>query len=214
MEACLPLAMDKMIRLNAQELDSLPKQYRTNLINGLSGYKSALLIGTTNAQQQHNLAIFSNVVHIGANPPLMGFIHRPVSVEKHTYENIKSTGCFTINHVPESMYKNAHQTSARYDRETSEFDACGFTPELKGNLIAPYVAESYVQIGLTLEEEIKITSNDTLLLVGSIKEIYLAPGIIDEEGYIELAKANTILVQGLETYYSANYIERLPYAKP
>jgi flavin reductase (DIM6/NTAB) family NADH-FMN oxidoreductase RutF len=144
----------------------------------------------------------------------MGLIHRPVSVEKHTYENIKSTGCFTINHVPKKLYKNAHQTSARYDRETSEFEACGFTPEVKGNLIAPYVAESYVQIGLTLEEEIKITSNDTLLLVGSIKEIYLAPGIIDEEGYIELAKANTILVQGLETYYSANYVERLPYAKP
>ncbi len=203
-----------MIFLDAIEISTLPKQQRTNLINGLSGFKSALLIGTTNVAGQQNLAIFSNVVHIGANPPLMGIVHRPVSVEKHTYENIKSTGCFTINHIPRKLYKNAHQTSARYDRETSEFEACGFTPEVKGNLPAPYVAESYVQIGLTLEEEIKITSNETLLLVGGIKEIYLAPGIIDEEGFIELAKANTILVQGLETYYSANFIDRLPYAKP
>lgn len=145
-----------MIVLDAIEISTLPKQQRTNLINGLSGFKSALLIGTTNVAGQQNLAIFSNVVHIGANPPLMGIIHRPVTVEKHTYENIKSTGCFTINHVPRKLYKNAHQTSARYDRETSEFEACGFTPEVKGNLPAPYVAESYVQIGLTLEEEIKI----------------------------------------------------------
>jgi hypothetical protein len=50
--------------------------------------------------------------------------------------------------------------------------------------------------------------------VGRIKEIYLAPGIMDEEGFIEIAKANTILVQGLESYYSANFVDRLPYAKP
>jgi flavin reductase (DIM6/NTAB) family NADH-FMN oxidoreductase RutF len=80
-----------MVVLDVIEISTLLKQQRTNLINGLSGFKSALLIGTTNAKGQQNLAIFSNVVHIGANPPLMGLIHRPVSVEKHTYENIKST---------------------------------------------------------------------------------------------------------------------------
>ncbi len=214
MEECQHLATDKMIALDAIEIATLDKQQRTNLINGLSGFKSALLLGTTNDNNQHNLALYSNVVHIGANPPLMGIIQRPVSVEKHTYENIKANGHFTINHIPIKLYKNGHQTSARYDRATSEFEACGFTPVFKGNIIAPFVGESPIQIGLTLEEEVKITSNDTLLLVGRIKEIYLAPGIIDEEGFIEIAKANTILVQGLESYYSANFVDRLPYAKP
>lgn len=203
-----------MVTFDAIEISTLEKQQRTNLINGLSGFKSALLIGTTSANEQHNLAIFSNVVHIGANPPLMGVIHRPVSVEKHTYENIKANGQFTINHVPIDMFRNAHQTSARYERMQSEFDTCGFTPEFKDGFIAPFVAESPIQIGLSLEEEIHIQSNQTLLLVGRIRKIYLATGLISEDGFIDMAKARTSLVHGLETYYAANLVERLPYAKP
>jgi flavin reductase (DIM6/NTAB) family NADH-FMN oxidoreductase RutF len=202
-----------MKQINSEDIVLFEKQYRTNLINGLSGFKSALLVGTTNKLHQHNLAIFSNVVHIGANPPLMGLIHRPVSVEKHTYENIKETGYFTLNHVLQSMYKQAHQTSARYERSMSEFEACGFTPVIKGNCLAPYVQESSLQIGLTLEDEIKIRANDTILLVGRVKELFIANELLDEAGFINLDLAKTALVHGLETYYTANKLERLAYAK-
>jgi flavin reductase (DIM6/NTAB) family NADH-FMN oxidoreductase RutF len=76
------------IKITAKDLAGFEKQDRTNLVNGLSGYKSAHLIGTTNKKGETNLAIFSSVVHIGANPALMGFIQRPASEERHTYENI------------------------------------------------------------------------------------------------------------------------------
>lgn len=202
-----------MKQINFEDIVLFEKQYRTNLVNGLSGFKSALLVGTTNMKHQHNLAIFSNVVHIGANPPFMGIIHRPVSVEKHTYENIKETGYFTLNHVPQSMYKQAHQTSARYERSMSEFEACGFTPVIKGNCLAPYVQESSLQIGLTLEDEIKIKANDTILLVGRVKELFIANELLDDAGFINLDLAKTALVHGLETYYTANKLDRLAYAK-
>ncbi|MCK7516855.1 MAG: flavin reductase family protein [Ignavibacteriales bacterium] len=68
------------------------KLYRTNLFNSLSGFKSANLIGTISKEGKTNLAIFSSVIHVGANPPLMGLLMRPVSVERHTYHNIKETG--------------------------------------------------------------------------------------------------------------------------
>lgn len=203
-----------MIHLKAQDIASFQKQYRTNLINGLSGYKSAHLLGTQNTQGQLNLAIFSNVIHIGANPPLMGVLHRPVTVEKHSYENIKETGYFTLNHVPVRFFKAAHQTSARYARAISEFDATGFTPWHSPSLAAPYVLESPVKIGLSLLEEKPIESNGTLLLIGQIEELWIEDNLIHPDGYLELGKANTALVQGLETYYEAKFIERLPYAKP
>jgi flavin reductase (DIM6/NTAB) family NADH-FMN oxidoreductase RutF len=201
------------MHITFEDILGFDKQYRTNLINGLSGIKSAFLIGTTNAKAQHNLAIFSNVVHIGANPPLLGFIHRPVSVEKHTYENIKANGKFTLNHVPEALYKAAHQSSARYDRSTSEFEACGFTPWFSEKHSAPYVLESPIKIGLNLEEEIEIKSNQTLLIIGKVEEIWIAEQLLHADGFIEINNAQTALVHGLETYFKPTLVERLPYAK-
>ncbi|MGO3346471.1 MAG: hypothetical protein ACTIM4_14665 [Marinomonas sp.] len=53
-----------------QSLSEMTSRYRTQLINSLSGFKSANLIGTCNAQGQTNLAIFSSVFHLGASPAL------------------------------------------------------------------------------------------------------------------------------------------------
>ncbi|MDZ4666514.1 MAG: flavin reductase [bacterium] len=201
------------IKISAKDLEGFEKQDRTNLVNGLSGYKSAHLVGTQNKNGQQNLAIFSSVVHVGANPALMGFIQRPASVERHTYENILETGYFTINHVPLEYYRNAHQTSARFARNQSEFELCGFTPQFSEMIKAPYAAESPIKIGLSLEEVITIKANNTLFIVGKIQEILLDPSFLSETGAINLSKAHTILVHGLETYYKAEKIGELPYAK-
>jgi flavin reductase (DIM6/NTAB) family NADH-FMN oxidoreductase RutF len=202
------------IRIGLSDIESFEKQDRTNLINGLSGYKSAHLIGSKSKSGLENLALFSSVIHIGSNPPLMGFIQRPASVDRHTYENILSTEEFTINHVPIEYYKNAHQTSARYSREVSEFEACGFKPFYSEHFFAPYVQESPIKIGLKLQEVIEIKTNQTILLIGKIYEIYLDPMLIQEDGTIQINNARTILVNGLETYYKAEKIGSLPYAKP
>jgi flavin reductase (DIM6/NTAB) family NADH-FMN oxidoreductase RutF len=198
----------------AADISGFEKQYRTNLINGLGGIKSALLVGTQGKNGENNLAIFSQIVHIGANPALMGILHRPVSVEKHTYENIVSNEYFTLNHIPVEKYKEAHQSSARYERNQSEFEECGFEPEFTAQVKAPYVKDSMLKIGLKLVEIIPVKSNDTLLIVGSVEEIIVAEEILEEAGYIDLSKVKTSLVHGLETYYQAEKIGRLPYAKP
>ena len=98
-------------------IGELGKIERANLINSLSGYKPANLIGTISASKKTNLAIFSSVVHLGTTPPLFGFITRPTTeVPRHTYENIKAIGVYTINHVQESFVERAHYTSAKFDR--------------------------------------------------------------------------------------------------
>ncbi len=77
------------MELNQADLAKLDKRYRANFFNTLTGFKSANLIGTYDENDKENLAIFNSVIHLGANPPLMGFILRPTTVERHTYENIK-----------------------------------------------------------------------------------------------------------------------------
>ncbi len=190
----------------------MEKQPRTNLINSLPGIRAANLIGTCNQAGETNLAIFNSVMHIGADPPYMGFIMRPVTVPRGTYQNIKEIGYFTINQVNESIYKQAHQTAARYD--VSEFDATGLTPEFTSTLKAPYVKESKVKIGLRFVEEQHIKVNGTILMIGEIQEIILEDNYLNESNIVQLQQAEAIGVNGLETYYRVEKIAELPYAKP
>jgi flavin reductase (DIM6/NTAB) family NADH-FMN oxidoreductase RutF len=190
------------------------KLYRTNLFNSLSGFKSANLIGTISEEGETNLAIFSSVIHVGANPPMMGLLMRPVSVERHTYHNIKETGFFTINQIHKDIFKQAHQTSARYDKDVSEFDACGLTPEFNEIVKAPYVKESKIKIGLKFLEEHEIKSNGTIFIVGEIVELVVPEEVIAKTGYVDIEKAGTIAISGLDSYHETKRIARLSYAKP
>ena len=196
------------------EIVALPKRYRTNLINSLSGFKSGNLIGTISPNGQENLAIFTSVVHLGANPALMGFIMRPVSVPRHTYENIIETGSFTINHIATNFYKKAHQTAARYDRERSEFLEVGLTPFYTEHIKAPYVQESKVKIGLSFVEKLEIKANGTQMIIGAIEEILVPPELILSDGYLDLEKAETVAVSCLDGYHRTEQLARLTYAKP
>ena len=87
------------MHITKDAIESFEKDYRTHLINSLSGFKSANLIGTQDESGNTNLAIVSSVIHLGAHPPLVAMIMRPHSVPRHTFENIIQTGVFTINQV-------------------------------------------------------------------------------------------------------------------
>ncbi|MBV6510699.1 MAG: hypothetical protein FMNOHCHN_00176 [Ignavibacteriaceae bacterium] len=200
--------------LTPEALGSMEKHYRANFVNSLSGFKSANLIGTISDKGVTNLALFSSVIHVGANPPLMGMLFRPVSVARHTYENIKAAGQFTINHVNSSIYKRAHQTSARYPDGVSEFTECGLTQEYTDAVKAPYVKEAQVKIGLSFAEEKHIMANDTIFLIGRIEEILLPDNSILEDGVLDIESAGTIAISSLNSYHTTGLLGRLPYAKP
>ncbi|MEZ4827287.1 MAG: flavin reductase family protein [Bacteroidia bacterium] len=200
--------------LYERDILAMEKQFRTELINSISGFKSAVLIGTANAAGNTNLAIFSSFIHIGSNPPLFGFITRPTSVPRHTYQNIKATGYFTANHIHEEILLPAHQTSARYDENTSEFDATGLTPWYSSIFPAPYVKESHVKLGLTFAEEHPIEANGTILIIGRLVEVRLPEVAIAEDGLVRLEKAGSLAISGLDVYHSPRKIARLSYAKP
>ena len=202
------------MKITKQNILDFKKLYRAAFINSLSGFKSANLIGTISSEGKTNLAIFSSVIHVGANPPLMGFLMRPVSVERHTYNNIKETGFFTINHINKEIFKQSHQTSARYEKKISEFDVCGLTPEFTNTIKAPYVKESKIKIGLQFVEEHEIKFNGTIFIVGEIIEILLPSDGASKDGFIDIEKAGSVAISGLDIYYEVNRITRLSYSKP
>jgi flavin reductase (DIM6/NTAB) family NADH-FMN oxidoreductase RutF len=196
------------------DIKAMEQRYRASFINSLGGFKSVVLVGTRDTEGVENLAIFNSLFHIGANPPLCGLIFRPDSVERHTLTNIENTGFYTVNHIREDFYKKAHQTSARYPKETSEFEASGLTSAFLEGFHAPFVAESSVKFGLEMREKIPLSINGTILMIGEIKTIHLAEGIIQAEGFIDLEKAGTITCSGLDSYHTTQRLARLTYAKP
>jgi flavin reductase (DIM6/NTAB) family NADH-FMN oxidoreductase RutF len=202
-----------MIQLTHADIASADKQYRTNLINCLSGIRMAMLVGTQNQAGQTNLAIFNSTTHIGANPPLIGLIFRPDSVERHTLSNIRTSGHYTLNAVSLPMMQAAHQTSARYAADQSEFDACGFTACYSENMSSPYVAESPLRFGLSLHEEIAIQSNGTYLVIGQVQEIWIKAELLEADGSIRPDKADLTAVVGLDQYFTTHFVTQLPYAK-
>lgn len=201
-----------MKKISADDILSYDKRYRTNFINTISGFKSASLVATVNLEGVTNLAIFSQILHIGANPPLLGILFRPHTVVRHTLENILSTTEFTINHINEDILKRAHHTSARW--EQSEFDACGLTPDFGTTVCAPYVRESPVQIGCKLVERQDIQANGTVLIIGQIVEIRVPENIVHDDGFIDLEMAGSLCALGLDSYHSTTKVARLSYAKP
>lgn len=199
--------------IDTATLQQMEQRKRAMLVNSIGGYKWVSLIGTTDENKNTNLAIFSSLFHLGANPALVGFIVRPDSVDRHTLSNILATKVYTINHVNENIYKKAHQTSARYERDISEFDATGLTAQFKNNFAAPYVNESNIQMGVFFKERIDLTINGTILIIGEIIQLYYPKDCICADGFIDIEKANTITCSGLDSYHSTNKLSRLSYAK-
>jgi flavin reductase (DIM6/NTAB) family NADH-FMN oxidoreductase RutF len=202
------------MHLNQNDLKEIDRIKRLNIINGISGIKPANLIGTISKKQQTNLAIFSSLIHLGSNPALLGFISRPnTEVIRHTLDNIMDNGFYTINHVNSSILEQAHYTSAKFDKEQSEFELCGLTEEYLVDFKAPFVKESHIKLGMQFLECLPIEANGTVLMIGEINHIFIPEDAIDDLGHVDIGLLNTIGVSGLNNYYKIKKAASFPYAR-
>lgn len=195
-------------------LEEMSKIYRLNLINSVTGYKSAHLIGTSSNKGNDNLAVFSSVIHLGSDPALIGFILRPTTVPRNTYTNLKETGVFTLNAIQKNTIEDAHHTSAKYPVEVSEFDQTQFEVERKPSWVAPYVKGAPIQMGCRYLNEYLIHENDTILIVGKIEHLYISKPLLLEDGWVQLDKGDIVSINGLDGYALPQLLERFPYARP
>ena len=202
-----------MNSFNRIDIDKMSKIFRLNLINSITGYKSANLIGSKTDNKINNLAIFSSVTHLGSDPPLIGFITRPENGNRNTYNNIITNKLFTINHIKKNQIISAHQSSAKYPKNISEFDKTDLIAEYKKNFDAPFVKDSPVQIGCSFVNEYFIKENKTTLMIGKIEMLFIDEKLLLEDGFVQLDKEDIITVNGVDGYALPKLIKRFPYAK-
>lgn len=194
------------------DIESMEQRFRANFINSVSGFKAANVVGTR-SNSAENLAIISSVFHVGANPPLMGMLMRPHTVVRDTLENLLHSKHYTINHVGTDWVDKAHHTAARFEPEVSEFAQCGLTPWYSSHFDAPYVQESRLRIGLEYSQHITL-ENETVLVIGQIKEIVVCGDVIHSDGYIDIEALGTACISGLDSYHATRRLAQFEYAKP
>ncbi len=199
--------------INEEEIESWDSKYRLKFINSISGYKGVHLIGTKSNSGISNLAIFNSIVHISSEPARIGFIMRPLTVQRDTYNNIIESKKFTINHVHRSFLEQAHYTSAKFSEGDSEFEKCNLTEEYTQEFEAPFVGESNIKIGLKLIEDLEIKANGSRLIIGEVNHIHIEEKFIDADGQVDLEKAHDVCVTGLNQYSSPKKVKQIPYAR-
>ena len=202
------------MHLTKEQIQQTSRIKRLNIINSITGVKPANLIGSISENGHSNLAIFSSIVHLGSNPALLGFILRPQhQVRRDTYDNIMQTKYYTINHIPSNYVENAHYTSAKFDKEDSEFERCKFSEEYLFDFDAPFVKESRVKIGLKLEEMLPIKLNKCVMVIGSIQHLWVDDVAVEDDGQINLELLDDVGIGGLNSYYKLKRIAQFPYAR-
>jgi flavin reductase (DIM6/NTAB) family NADH-FMN oxidoreductase RutF len=197
----------------SNSIQEMEKLMRVQLITSLPGAKPICLVGTRSAAGVSNLAPFSSIVHLGSNPPLIGMVTRPDSVERNTLNNILETRCWTLSHVSSLILQQAHQCSARYPKEVSEFEATGLAERTYEAFFAPAVSEARIKYGLELEDVLEIKANNVKLIIGKVAFIEIDDELLKEDGGIDLIAADSLASTALDTYFTLGTQQQLPYAK-
>ena len=200
------------VKLNNKE-NPFKGYENANLMTSVTGFKSAHLMGTVSKDGQENCTLLSSVVHMGSNPPCIGIVFRPHSVPRHGLENIHETKVFTLNAISKSMIKQAHQTSAKYPRDISEFEAVSLNTEYKEGCRAPYVVDAPIQMGCRFVEQHDVQVNGTHFVVGQIEALYVPEDVFMADGFVDLTALNVFTISGLDGYGKVIDLKRFGYAR-
>ena len=197
-----------MQHFNLEDIKACSKFYRLNMINSVTGYKSANMIGTKSNSGKENVAIFSSITHLGSDPALLHFTLRPNTVPRDTYKNIKENKVFTVNHVSMPQIEEAHHTSAKYDENISEFDQTLLEPEYKLNWHAPFVKGAPVALGCKYLNEYEITENGCIIIIAAIEHIFVEDELLQKDGWVKLESGEVVAINGCLLYTSPSPRDR------
>jgi hypothetical protein len=70
-----------------------------------------------------------------------------------------------------------------------------------------------VQYALQLVEIIPIRHNGAFFVIGEVRGVWLADGLVLPDGFIELEKAGVVTSSGIDSYHQTTALGRFPYAK-
>ncbi len=165
-------------------------------------------VSTRSADGRLNVAPFSYFIAISSAPPLVGiaFVDR-TDDPKDTLRNIRETGEFVVNAVPETLLPAMAQAAGEWPAEVSEFEIAGLTPAPSERVQAPGVLESPLQLECRLHREIPL--GNSIFLVGEVVLAHVDDSVVTE-GRVDATKLKPVGRLGGEFYMPFRELAKVP----
>jgi flavin reductase (DIM6/NTAB) family NADH-FMN oxidoreductase RutF len=168
-------------------LDGLAARTRYTLLIGSVIPRPIAFVTTLHEAGLVNAAPFSQFIIIAADPGLLGFSVGPGGGRvKDTLVNIRRSGEFVINTVPEGL---AEAVQLCADHETpgdSELALAGLTPMPSEIVAPPRVAETPIQFECRLERIVEFGNAPNALVVGRVVLMHARRGLV-RDGKVDTA---------------------------
>jgi flavin reductase (DIM6/NTAB) family NADH-FMN oxidoreductase RutF len=125
--------------------------------------RCTVLISTIDKEGRPNAAPFSFITPVSSNPPLVLFAAAP---QRHTLANVRETGEFVLNIVPEQLLDNLWICSRAFPKGVSEIKESGLAERKSTIVKAPSIKEclGWLECQLQFEKE----AGDHILVVGRV----------------------------------------------
>ncbi|MFN8587393.1 MAG: flavin reductase family protein [Candidatus Eisenbacteria bacterium] len=165
-------------------------------------------VSTRAADGRLNLAPFSYFMALSSAPPLVGIaVVDRTGDPKDTLRNIRETGEFVINAVPEDLLPAMVQTAGEWPSDVSEFEMAGLTPAPSERVAAPSVKESPLQLECRLHREIAL--GNSVFVVGEVVLARVDDAIVTD-GRVDATKLKPVGRLGGEFYMPFREIAKVP----
>lgn len=176
------------IEIPAAELDAR-RAYK--LMTGSVVPRPIAWVSTLSAEGVPNLAPFSYFNAVAAQPPTLLFVcsYRATDGgQKDTYHNVRATGEFVVNFVPERLAEAMNLTSVEAPPEVDEFERAGLTTTPSVSVKAPRVAESPIHFECKLAQIVPVGEGpgSARIIIGTVLHMHFDESVYREGDYIDM----------------------------
>lgn len=125
--------------------------------------RCTVLVSTIDREGRPNAAPFSFVTPVSSDPPLVLFAAAP---RRHTLANVRETGEFVLNLVPEGLLDQLWVCSKAFPKGVSEIKESGLAERKSAMVKPPGIAEciGWIECRMEFEKE----AGDHILVVGKV----------------------------------------------
>lgn len=183
-------------------LDATPEPVVYKLLAATTVPRPIAWVVTQDASGQHNAAPFSFFNVMGSAPPTvaLGFLAGPGGL-KDTARNIRDTGAFTVNLVPERLVQAMNLTAIDAPPEVDELDLAGLATLPSSQIAPPRIAESPVTYECRLLHFIE-TGSSQVVVIGRVVALHIEDRFLrnPERGHVD-TPALELVARGFGSTY-------------
>lgn len=176
------------------DLDNLSRAERYKMLTGAVIPRPIAFVTTISAKGIINAAPFSQFVIVAVDPGLLAISigPRPGSL-KDTLLNIRASGEFVINMVPEGWESVVQQCGTDQAADISEVDELGLATVPSVHVKPPRLADSKIQFECKLERIIELGDAPNHFVIGRVALMHVRQGLtnnckIDPKSYAPVAR--------------------------